>query len=193
LENRRRGELGYDCPAAVVGARSPASRLLSVQARCVQGEGLGVLRQPWKQAEQGLTEAAPTADSGAQAAVGRARGAVEEWFIYSREVGWELVGSSRRSEHARCGRQCPATCDRPAANGARRAVRRRVWPHRLAPPAAVDVMHRSTPAQRSDQWAFWPLGMRAQRRYGAYGGVPTWPRAMSRQSALRRSKAISIR
>jgi hypothetical protein len=32
------------------------------------------------------------------------------WFIYAREVGWEPVGHSRRSAHAQCGRQCPASC-----------------------------------------------------------------------------------
>jgi hypothetical protein len=133
------------------------------------------------------------ANGGARAAVGRARGAVEDWFIYSREVGWELVGSSRRSEHARCGRQCPVMCDRSAANGARRAVRRECGLATWRPPAAVDVTQGSTPTQRSDPWAFWPLCMRARCGYGAYGGVQMWPRTTSRQSALRRSKAISIR
>jgi hypothetical protein len=107
------------------------------------------------------------------AAVGRARGAFEDWFIYSREVGWELVGSSRRSEHAGMG-----------GNARRRAIARRPMAHGVRcagecglatwrPPAVVDVTQRSTPVQRSDQWAFRPLGMRARRGYGAYGGVPT--------------------
>jgi hypothetical protein len=68
----------------------------------------------------------------------------------------------------------------PAANGARQAVRRRVWPRHLAPPAAVNVTHRSPPAQRSDHWTFRHLGVCARRGYGAYDGAPTWPRATSR-------------
>jgi hypothetical protein len=42
-------------------------------------------------------------------------------------------------------------------------------------------------SQRSDRWSLRCLGVRARRGYGAYGGLPMWPRSTSRQSALRRS------
>jgi hypothetical protein len=59
-------------------------------------------------------------------------------------------------------------------------------------PLATIVTGESTPTQRSDRWSLRRLGVRARRGYGTYGGAPTWPRATSRQSALWRSKAISI-
>jgi hypothetical protein len=55
-------------------------------------------------------------------------------------------------------------------------------------PLATDVTVEFTPAQRSDRRSPRCLGVRARRGYGAYGGAPTWPRATSRQSALRRSQ-----
>jgi hypothetical protein len=59
-------------------------------------------------------------------------------------------------------------------------------------PLSTIVMGESTPMQRSDRWSLWCLGVRTRRGYSTYGGAPTWPRVTSRQSALRRSKAISI-
>jgi hypothetical protein len=59
-----------------------------------------------------------------------------------------------------------------AANGARRGSASVSVASPLgAPLAVVNVTHRSTPAQRSDQWAFWPLGVhptrvRRVRRHG---------------------------
>jgi hypothetical protein len=81
----------------------------------------------------------------------------------------------------RCGRQCSATCGCPggqwrAAGGAPASVASPLG----TIPAAVDVMHRSTPAQRKDRWAFRHLGVRARRGYGAYGAASTWPRTTSR-------------
>jgi hypothetical protein len=69
----------------------------------------------------------------------------------------------------------------PTANGARWAAHRRVWPHHLAPPAAVNVTHRSTPAQRSNRWTFRHLGVCARREYGSYDGAADMspPDAMS--------------
>jgi hypothetical protein len=60
-------------------------------------------------------------------------------------------------------------------------------------PLATGVMGKLPLSQRSDRWSLRCLGVRAQHRYGAYGGLPTWPRATSWQSALWRSKAFSIR
>jgi hypothetical protein len=60
-------------------------------------------------------------------------------------------------------------------------------------PLATGVTGEFPPSQRSDRWSLRRLGVRARRGYDTYGGVPTWPRATSRQSALRRSKAFSIR
>jgi hypothetical protein len=62
------------------------------------------------------------------------------------------------------------------------------WPGQLA----TGVTGEFPPSQRSDRWSLWRLGMRARRGYNAYGGVSTWPRATSLQSALRHSKAFSI-
>jgi hypothetical protein len=58
---------------------------------------------------------------------------------------------------------------RPMAHGGRRTGEcgLATW----HPPAAVNVTHRSTPAQRSDRWTFRTLGVRARRVYGAYGGA----------------------
>jgi hypothetical protein len=74
--------------------------------------------------------------------------------------------------HARSGRQCSATCGCPGgqwrvAGGASASV---ASPHGTLP-IVVNVTHRSTPAQRSDRWTFRPLGVRARRGYGAYGGA----------------------
>jgi hypothetical protein len=60
-------------------------------------------------------------------------------------------------------------------------------------PLATGVMGKFPPSQRSNRWLLRCLSVRARRGYGTYGGMPTWPRATSRQSALRRSKAFSIR
>jgi hypothetical protein len=60
-------------------------------------------------------------------------------------------------------------------------------------PLATGVTGELPPSQRSDWWSLHHLGVRARRGYGTYSGVPTWLRATSRQSALRRSKAFSIR
>jgi hypothetical protein len=60
-------------------------------------------------------------------------------------------------------------------------------------PLATGVTGELPPSQRSDRWSLRRLGMRARRGYGAYDGLPTWPHATSRQSALRRSRAFSIR
>jgi hypothetical protein len=43
-------------------------------------------------------------------------------------------------------------------------------------------------SQRSDRWSLRRLGVRARCGYGAYDGLPMWPRSTSRQSALRRSR-----
>jgi hypothetical protein len=59
-------------------------------------------------------------------------------------------------------------------------------------PLATGVTGKLPPSQRSDRWSLRRLGVHTQRGYGAYGGLPTWPRATSRQSALRRSRAFSI-
>jgi hypothetical protein len=59
-------------------------------------------------------------------------------------------------------------------------------------PLATGVTGRFPPSQCSDWWSLCCLGVRTRRGYGMFGGVPTWPRATSRQSALRRSKAFSI-
>jgi hypothetical protein len=60
-------------------------------------------------------------------------------------------------------------------------------------PLATGVTGEFPPSQRSDRWSLRRLGVRARRGYGTYGGVPTWLRATSRQSAPRRSKVISTR
>jgi hypothetical protein len=59
-------------------------------------------------------------------------------------------------------------------------------------PLATNIMGEFTPTQRSYRWSLRCLGVRARRGYGTYGGAPTWPHTTSQQSALRRSKAISI-
>jgi hypothetical protein len=58
---------------------------------------------------------------------------------------------------------------RPMARGGRRAGEcgLATW----HPPTAVNVTHRSTPAQCSDRWTFRPLGVCARRGYDAYGGA----------------------
>jgi hypothetical protein len=68
--------------------------------------------------------------------------------------------------------QCSATCGCPGgqwrvAVGAPASVASPLG----TPQTAVNVMHRSTPAQRSDRWTFRPLGVRARRGYGVYGGA----------------------
>jgi hypothetical protein len=55
-------------------------------------------------------------------------------------------------------------------------------------PLAMDVTGEFTPVQHNNRRSPRRLGVRARRGYGAYGGAPTWPRATSRQSALRRSR-----
>jgi hypothetical protein len=60
-------------------------------------------------------------------------------------------------------------------------------------PLATGVTGEFPPSLRSDRWSLRRLGVHSWCGYGTYGGVPTWPRATSRQSALRRSKAISVR
>jgi hypothetical protein len=60
-------------------------------------------------------------------------------------------------------------------------------------PLATGVTGKFPLSHRSDRWSLRFLGVHARRGYGMYSGVPTWPRATSRQSALRRSKAFSIR
>jgi hypothetical protein len=46
-------------------------------------------------------------------------------------------------------------------------------------PLATDGTGESPPALRSDQLSLRCLGVHARRRYGAYGGWPTWPRTTS--------------
>jgi hypothetical protein len=60
-------------------------------------------------------------------------------------------------------------------------------------PLATDGTGELPPAQRSDQQSLRRLGVRAQRGYGAYGILPTWPHTTSRQGASRRSRAFAIR
>jgi hypothetical protein len=95
-----------------------------------------------------------------------------------------------RVERPRHGRRC-ASLRRPMARHGRCADRwiGATWHG----PLATCVMGRFPPSQRSDRWSLQHLGVRARRGYGMYGGVPTRPRATSRQSALRRSRAFSIR
>jgi hypothetical protein len=50
-------------------------------------------------------------------------------------------------------------------------------------PLATDGTSVLPPAQRSDQRSLRRLGVRARRGYGAYGGLPTWPRTTSRRGA----------
>jgi hypothetical protein len=57
------------------------------------------------------------------------------------------------------------------------------WRH----PLATDVTGEFTPTQRSDRRSPRCLGVSVRRGYDTYRGAPTWPRATSRQSALRRS------
>jgi hypothetical protein len=47
-------------------------------------------------------------------------------------------------------------------------------------PLAMDGTGELPPAQRNDQRSLRRLGVHAQRGYGAYGGLPTWPRTTSR-------------
>jgi hypothetical protein len=59
-----------------------------------------------------------------------ARGRAEDWFLYPRKVGWELVGHAGDTRMRGETTAWPATCVAPAANGAPRAVRRPVyWCH----------------------------------------------------------------
>jgi hypothetical protein len=60
-------------------------------------------------------------------------------------------------------------------------------------PLATDGTGELPPVQRSDLRSLRLLGVHARRRYGAYGGLPTWPCTTSRQSASRRSRAVSFR
>jgi hypothetical protein len=53
-------------------------------------------------------------------------------------------------------------------------------------PLATGVTGEFPPSQCSDRWSLRRLGMRARHGYGTYGVMLTWPRVMSRQSALRR-------
>jgi hypothetical protein len=59
-------------------------------------------------------------------------------------------------------------------------------------PIATDGTGELPQAQRSDQWSLRRLDVHARRGYGAYGGLPTWPRTTSRQSASRHSRAFVI-
>jgi hypothetical protein len=92
-----------------------------------------------------------------------------------------------RSRHAR--RRAPLR--RPMARHGRCAGRwiDATW----RGPLATDGTGELPPAQHSDRRSLQHLSVRAQRGYDAYGGLPTWPRTTSRQSASRRSRAFAIR
>jgi hypothetical protein len=51
-------------------------------------------------------------------------------------------------------------------------------------PLATDGTGELPLAQRSDRWSLRRLGVRARRRYGAHGGLPTWPCTTSRRVRL---------
>jgi hypothetical protein len=123
-----------------------------------------------------------------------ARGRAEDWFLYPRKVGWELVGSRRLHMHAWRGHSMAGDVRRSggqwrATGGAPGRWIGATWHGPLAP----GVTGEFPPSQRSDRWLLRRLGVRAQRGYDTYDGVLTWLRATSQQSALRCSKAISIR
>jgi hypothetical protein len=59
-------------------------------------------------------------------------------------------------------------------------------------PLATGSTGESPPALRSDQRSLRCLGVCARRAYGAYGGLPTWPRTTSRRSASWAFRAFSI-
>jgi hypothetical protein len=111
------------------------------------------------------------------------------WFIYG-EVGWELVGHSRRSAHARCGRQRLATCKHPDGQwraagyapasavsplGAPSGRGRHAQEHVDAAqrPAGAPVPRRAFPSRvrRVRWWPMWPLARRRDRAHPALQGV----------------------
>jgi hypothetical protein len=116
-------------------------------------------------------------------------------LAYMRAGGRLGVGGAMTVAHARVERlghgRRRAPLRRPMACHGRCAGRwiNATW----RDPLATDGTGELPPAQRSDRRSLWRLRVRARRGYGAYGGLPTWPRTTSRQSASRRSRAFSIR
>jgi hypothetical protein len=163
---------------------------VGVQARCGRGEGLDVLRRPWKWTGRWAHRGGINGGRRSSVAVCvRARQGGQAGFI---PAGGRLGANGVTPvTHARVEKPRRAPLQRPMARHGRCAGRwiGATW----RGPLATGVTGELPLSQRSDRWSLRHLGVRARRGYGTYGGLPTWPRATSRQSALRCSRAFSIR
>jgi hypothetical protein len=189
-ENRQRGELGGGGLAEAEGTRAPAIvRLGLINKRLggaflVHKEGLKSLRGRGRRLEGGSHRAAPMAERRGSGLVRvRSRSGRGRVFmgaggrLGSREV---TMTTRARLERSRYGRR-RAPLWRPMARHGQCAGR---WIYKTwRGPLATDGTGVLPPAQRSDQLSLRHLGMRARRGYGAYGGLPTWPRTTSRRGA----------
>jgi hypothetical protein len=198
-EDRRRGELDCGGPAAAAGARTPVIvRLGLINKR--PGELLGCTRKSLGacggEGIDGRKVCSGGANGGRRGSVAGARAREERPRRVFIDAGGRLGANEVTSvTHARVER---------SRHGRRRApLWRPMARHRLCAdrwidatwrgPLATDDTGELPPAQCSDRWSLRRLGVCAQRGYGTYGGLPTWPRTTSRQGASRRSRAFAIR
>jgi hypothetical protein len=177
---RRAGSLvrpAHGCASSVCARRGSGR---AQAAMGMDGAKSSPRRRQWRTAELG---------SGARAREARGRAGFIPAGGRLGASGVTLV-THARVEGSQHGRRC-ASRRRPMARHGRCAGRwiSATW----RSPLATAVTGELPPSQHSDRWSLRCLGVHARRGYGAYGGLPTWPHAMSRQSALRRSRAISIR